>query len=637
MSGFAVVCHLDGRPASAAQLDPLLDAAAWRGPDGRHVHVDGAIAFGFLALHTTAEAVTERQPIVEGGGARVLVFDGRLDDRETLRRELRVSGPDVGDAALVLLAHRAWGDDAAARLLGDFAYVLWDRDRRRLFCVRDVFGFRPFHYWSDGRTFIAASEVAQILAHPDVPRALNEGVIGEHLACKLVSADETLFRGVLRLRAAHSLVVEGSNIGTRAYWRADPARQVRHRDDEEYAEHFRVLFRDAVRDRLRCHRTVMSELSGGLDSSWVVGMAATLQREGQTACPGFETASMVFPGWDCDETPFIESVLGHWGLTGHRTPAEAAVPSLLRHLAGRHLDFPPYPNGIGFRSVMRLARDRGTRVMLTGAGGDDWFWGSYDHLACADLLRQGRPLAFSKALLTAEDPPLRAAMKVARYLVGRRMTGLRRRNVWRSIPDWVDPAFARRIDLGDRLSARPAEWDPQSAVRSQVHATGMSPWGYHGTEIMERLGAECGVERRHPLFDRRLVEFALAIPEEQRHRGSARRRIERRAARPFLPALVADRDDKANFAPPFRHALAACVDMVRPARRLRSVQLGWVKPEALERAYGRATAGERTAESDAMAWPVWMTFGVEFWLGAVRGATGGSGGVASRDVVASGE
>jgi len=139
MSGLAVIFNRDGAPVDRGEIDRMLAAMAYRGPDGFGAWCEGAIALGYAALHTTPQARDEHQPRGDEAGALRLVFDGRVDNRAELEAALRDAGfasGDGTDAALVLAACRCWGEDAPARILGDFAFVLWDAGRRRLLCAR---------------------------------------------------------------------------------------------------------------------------------------------------------------------------------------------------------------------------------------------------------------------------------------------------------------------------------------------------------------------------------------------------------------------------------------------------------------------------------------------------------------------
>src|SRR5579864_8002090 len=309
MSGIAAIYHLDGRPADRGLVGAMLAAVAYRGPDGLNSWIDGPIALGHAMLRTTPEAMGERQPLVDEQTGLALTMDGRVDNRDELtalleREGLRLRGGT--DAEIVLRAYQCWGEEAPAKILGDFAFALWDGRKRQLFCARDVASVQPLFYYCNGRSFICASELHQILADPAVPREPDERVIGMYLTGMLLDPVTTLYRDIRKLEGGCSITVRPGKIDRRRYFDIDSAKRIRYRTDAEYAEHFEAVLGEAVRCRLRNIDGVAAELSGGLDSSLVVGTVQRLFREGVTPAPRFETFSIKFDDPQADERGFIE-------------------------------------------------------------------------------------------------------------------------------------------------------------------------------------------------------------------------------------------------------------------------------------------------------------------------------------------
>ncbi len=224
MSGIAALYNLDGRPVEPALLRRMTDVIAHRGPDGAGVLTDGAVGLGHRMLRTTPESLGERQPLTDETGEFAITFDGRIDNRDELLAGLRAAGArlEAGtDAELVLRAYQAWGEDSPRRLLGDFAFVIWDKRQRRLFCARDQLGVKPFYYQRDERTFRCGSELHQLLQDPAVKREPNEGMVGEYLATVVTTLEETLYRGVFRLPPGHLLVAEPARLSSLSLGQAE--------------------------------------------------------------------------------------------------------------------------------------------------------------------------------------------------------------------------------------------------------------------------------------------------------------------------------------------------------------------------------------------------------------------------------
>ena len=627
MSGIAGIYNLDGRPADPLLLRRMTGAMAHRGPDGAGHWVRGPVALGHRMLHTTPESLLETQPLTDESGILCLTLDGRVDNREELRAALEAKGArlrDSTDAELVLRAYEIWGEECPAKILGDFAFALWDGRKRQLYCARDIWGFRPFHYYAGERKFLFSSELRAILEEPTLARRPNEGMIGEFLAGAVTDKEETLFQDIYRLPPAHYLIIQPGQVRKFRYWDIDPSREIRYQTDQEYTEHFLAIFKEAVRCRLRSHRPVGAHLSGGMDSSSVVATAQLLFREGTVADPGLETFSLIYPGMPCDESHFSRQVSEFCGCRANSLPpAEIENASYFTEQTRRSLDFPDYPNGGLMRySVNSLAQERGFRVLLTGHGGNYWLESHPVHLA--DLLRRFRVFRFirqarSDTTFMGYSSPLplmlryglrpllpQPVLRAAKWI-------LRKKPAMRP---WIPEPFARRIGLAERLRKEDRVGSQFSSFAKRTMYRG----GTCGTqlqvqEVVERATAAGGVEERHPLQDRRLIEFAMAVPEQQLWRDEQPKYILREAMGPYLPATVRNRLVQADFSSlflkPFRQLAGGA-----PLRSLAIATQGWVDAEKSLALYDKAViprndGGRGFAGS---MWPLWMIFATELWF-----------------------
>jgi len=630
MSGTVGVLHRDGRPAAAPALEPMLAAAPHRGRDGTTVRVDGPIAMAHQRLTTTVEAARETQPLADGAG-RLLVFDGRIDECD---------GTPVGDgwptsdAALVLSTWDACGERCLSRLTGDFAFALWDPRDRVLFCARDPLGVRSFYYAQHPDLFVWATELRQVLAHPAVDRTPDEGHAAELLAVYVRSKEATLYRGVRRLPPAHALVVDSRGIRVFRYWDFDLAREIRYRRDGEYAEHFRAIFEEAVRSRLRSNGPIATHLSGGLDSSSVAVVAADLARRGSV--PPVSAVSLVFPQRpDMDETPYIKDVVRAAGLPWIGVEAPSLDIAAWRRTVARHCDFPEFPNAAAFGGIRRALAERNLRLTLSGEGGDYALAGSVFHYA--DLLRRGDLVAVVRRYVDVARsdgmswtsamflrggvwPVLPAAARRAARRIARR---------WRpdGVPSWIAAPFARRTALAERLRHDPVPDRLPSVARYDIVQQYRSGLDTTINEGVERASAEAGIENRHPFLDRRLVEFMIALPDEQRwHRGETKC-VLRRAMTGLLPESVRQRQDKTDFAGLFIDAIDA-LDGEAFYNDLELARLGWVDAGEVVTMYRRMRSnvglGWRAIDEDA--WALWAIAGIEIWARSMMEGTNGKTG-----------
>ena len=297
MSGIAGILHFDGRPVEPGQVEAMTAAMQYRGPDGIHHWRKGNVALGQCMLRTTPESLEETQPLTNEDESLVLVMDGRVDNWEELRRELLGQGAVLrtrADAELVLRAYEVWGRECLRHIDGDFALVIWDARRHEAFCARDRMGNKPFTYHWTGSTLYFASEQQAILRQPEVPQVLNEGMVAEYLAAQWFSNTETLWQGILRLEAAHSMGVSPAGPTLNRYWAPDLQASLSFRNDAECAEHYRALLFDVVRRLSRSMAPIACEVSGGLDSSAIFAVADSLQRGRQFGAPGLEGYTLDF-------------------------------------------------------------------------------------------------------------------------------------------------------------------------------------------------------------------------------------------------------------------------------------------------------------------------------------------------------
>jgi asparagine synthase (glutamine-hydrolysing) len=557
MSGIAGIWHLDGRPVDPAGFEKMMDVIRYRGPDGSGSYSGGSVMLGHQQLCTTPESLDERQPLRSADGMLCLTADARVDNRAELRRDLEAHGftpRTETDAELILGAYEVWSEDCPLHILGDFAFALWDGRRRQLFCARDPIGARMLYYHHDARSFRFASVASALLADGEIRREPNLTLMQLYLLGKH-NPHESLFKGISRLPPAQRLVLRDGSRHTGRYWDPTPKTTIRYKSDEEYAEHFRALFGESVRARLRSHRPVGSTLSGGLDSSSVVCMAQKLMGEGNAAAPGFESYSLVYDGLPCDERPYIEDVLRVSGVRGHLFPFEEIRPWLDFERTESMVDVPHSPNLTSQAPLLQAAQQRGMRTMLTGLGGDDLLTHRRAHLTelwqQLEWRRLWRQLRQDAVDLNTSTFALFYEHCLKRSVPGwvkRCVRTIRGRSRGRLVPDWLNSNLLYQKHIEEQL-ALPLR-NGRSSTASQQLISNLLARGWNqdiAVADVENLGAHFDVEFRHPFYDRRLMEFCVALPWEQRYLNGMAKRVLRIALADILPESIGKRRDKARF------------------------------------------------------------------------------------------
>jgi asparagine synthase (glutamine-hydrolysing) len=666
MSGIAGTYHLDGRPAGAAELSRMTETLAHRGPDGINHRCEGLVGLAHLMLHATPEALHETLPLTDASGRFTITADARIDNRADLIGRLGVNGKpteEIADSELILAAYKKWGADCPDRLLGAFAFAVWDERERRLFCARDHYGLKPlFYYHAPGRLFAFASEVKALLALEGVPQRLNETRVADHLLMP-VSKDPaiTFYEGVRSLAPAHTASVHAgdADVKQHRYWRLDPDREIRLDSDEEYAEALREIFVEAVRCRLRSPRPVATMLSGGLDSSSIASTAAHLRQTGDGGgAPGpLHALSAVFDDvTECDERPFIEAVLSEYdGFAPHAFVADQTSP--LTEVGRRTRAFDrAIKGGNGYIPwhLYDVASRRGARVVLSGFDGDTAV--SHGRKYLVELAEAGRwirlareakayaqrmdqdwpPVVWAWLKRYAVDPavnryrPLRFARRAWRGGV-RRLRPARDdtdatpavgQRAWRRV---LSPAFLARVEA--HREAPPALPTTEREHHHRILTRALMP---RTIESLEASAAAHGMDLRLPFFDRRVIEFCLALPPEQKMQNGWTRLVMRRAMKGLLPEKVRWRPQKSNIGPSFDHGLLKYeTDRLTAMVRDNTGDVArFVDLDVLEEALGNFASGQI---KQGQALLLWRALSLALWLEQNRRCDGASANGGSRE------
>ena len=626
MSGMTGIFHQDRRPVNADLLRRMNDAIAHRGIDGSGFWLKGAIGLAHQMLCTTAEALTEKQPLLDEAGELCLVLDGRIDNREEIKTALAASDFHLRadtDAEIILRAYQCWGEACPAKIIGDFAFVIWDGRHQKLFCARDVFGIKPFYYRLNGQTFFCGSEVRQFFADKNFTPRPNEGMVAEFLADTVTSKAETLYQNIYRLPPAHCLVVDADGVRTTQYWFPAAAKEIRYKKDSEYTEHFLTIFTETLRACIRSHKPVGAHLSGGLDSSSVVGLIQSLIQIGVIPDHGFETFSLLFPRLSCDESNYIQAVVQMCGVKNNtlQTRKNAAFQP---EIARESYYFPSPPNGRMLDGIKKLAHEKGIRVLLTGIGGDEWFAGSHFHYA--DLLRQGKFISLFRTAWGDKNLAAKVSLShpifqygvfpLLRSLIPNTARDLLRKFRGETIfATPIDPQFAQRVHLLERVRCTNEVKNFKSFARQDIFSVATSGWQTFRFELENRDDAEFSLETRHPLHDRRIAEFALSLPADQLLRQGQPKFILRQAMCGLIPETVRQRLTKAEFSHLFIKAFQA-MNGEHLLNDLAIDSMGWVNKSQAQSFYRQmmhlhATGDESYTE---YSWTLWMIIGIDLWF-----------------------
>ena len=520
MSGIVALVEIDGSAVEAPLLERLTAALSFRGPDGLGTRELGMVGLGHAQLATTPEAARESQPATLDGHVWITA-DARIDGRKELIGELseeQASELDrATDVELVLHAYRAWGRSCVEHLLGDFAFVIWDAPRRRLFAARDPFGVKSLYYSIGRGSLVLSNTLSCVRSHPSVSDRLDASAIGNFLLWgENWDRSTTTFADVRCLLPAHTLLWEEGRDGveTERYWDVpEEGPRLQYSDRRDYVDHFRSLLAEAVDDRLRT-RSAAVFMSGGLDSPMVAAVARERMAEVGTDYR-LEALTVCYDDPSADQECYLASLAaGHIGIPVHRLmadsgqveddpleswswlrEAEAPEPALLGSIG---------PDVLGYREAAGLGR-----VILTGWDGDALLGVNVGAL-WRDRIRSGELRSLAGEVgwhLRSRKLPrvgFRAALRRIRAGGPKRVFG--------EYPPWLAPNFEKGLDLRGRWLAADTAPDPGSTVRGRARDFLSTPVWRTVLDPADPGMSGMPLEQRHPLLDLRLVHFALSLP-----------------------------------------------------------------------------------------------------------------------------
>lgn len=542
MSAITGIINLDGSPVDRALLGRMADVASHRGPDGIVNWVGGPVGLAHLRLTTTVQEKNETQPFVSPDGRYVVVLDGRIDNRSELYSKLASSGSfsaESTDVEMLLAAYEYWGKECVSKIVGDFAFVIWDSITRSAFGARDPIGVRMFHYYVDASVFVFGTEIKQLLVHPAVSVSLNKETLALYLCGITRWGDRTFYEGVKRLPGGNTFELASGRLRISEYWDPDPWDQIVYPNPREYYEHYNELVLQAVGSRLRSSSPIAITLSGGLDSGVVATVASNLVRNTvDVVTPELRGYHWNYSGSPVDDAPAVEAVAKAADIDVRYVSTEDfwAMKPVERSVK------PDEPFIFHFESMqyktMELFGQAGHRVVLDGEGGDEAASPGY-MLYLKDWLFRGKFASIWTDLRQGNAGYREAGRQfLLRSLFGPLIHMFRKPSF--GVPSWLEPSLVDELDLSQLIQNQKAHTYRES---NYTQHRGFPPF-FVG---LDRVAAEHQIEVRHPLWDSRLVEFLTRIPPTVRFQGDWGKTFMKQAMVSTVPPEVLNRVPEGSF------------------------------------------------------------------------------------------
>ncbi|UPT77274.1 asparagine synthase-related protein [Sulfurovum sp. XGS-02] len=545
MSGIFGIFNRDGKPVDKKIVETMLEAMCYWKPDDHGVWSEGPVALGHTMLWNTPESKLEHLP--NRKNSHVITMDARLDNREELAEKLEILDrpiDQITDSDFILSAYEKWGEACPKHLLGDFAFAIWDEKKQQMFCARDHIGIKPFYYYMDDEKFVFSNEIKGILSHVGIAKVLNDDAVAYYLKHTLLSdLDMTFYENIYKLHAATSITIRIDKKQQNIYWRAEECPKIRYDSLDEYIKHARELLEEAVNARIRSVYAIGSHLSGGIDSSSIAVLASRKLHERGDRLTGFNWTPVLDKDADID---YFE-----WG--------NSKKIASLENIEHQAIDlseediFALYKtiditqgDSIAFwyeHQIQKYANKQNIRVILSGTGGDEFLSNSsYGYIA--GFFWKGE---FKRAFRALRLEGFRSRYPILGFI-----KRFYREVILPSVPDWlycihsgtycsfnkvsnyIKPSMKtliKGLSSNDKLLPSFGVRNTMlNALNDGLIQTRVESWNVSG--VSDRI------EYRYPLLDKRIVEFALGIPEEIFRQEGKNRFLFRRAIEGLLPKEI---------------------------------------------------------------------------------------------------
>ncbi len=582
-----------------------------RGPDDSHEWAGNEIGLAFRRL-SIIDVAGGRQPILNEDGSAAIILNGEIYNHRELRSELEARGHQYStrsDAESVIHLWEERGPACLEPLRGMFALAIWDAHAQTLFLARDRLGKKPLYYYQlrDGG-LVFGSEIKAILQHPEVPREPDLKAIDLFLGLQYVPSPMTAFMGLNRIPPGHHLTWRGGRVQISRYWQLDfrPKGPASHCETKEEV---RRLAAEAVRMRLESEVPLGAFLSGGVDSSAIVGLAAeALAKPLKTFSVGFRSAAH-------DESAYARLVAERFGTDHHELVITEVSPELIDDIV-YHYDQPfGDSSAIPSFQVAQMTRQHVT-VVLTGDGGDESFAGYRRYL----LARYARYFGLPRLLRLVAAGALRPVLE--RDAEGRRLASILRYDAHTAY--FLTLTHLRPDQRSELYSAEMMEavgtpsYPPLDLMRSHAHATVLDAYqkadvdNYLPDDLLVKMDVATmahSLEARSPFLDHKLMEFMAGVPASQRIRRGQTKHLLKEALRGFLPDEILDRR-KMGFAVPLGAWLRTSLreQLTDTLLSQRSRSRGYFKHSMIQRMIEANDAGDYLYQ-----YQLWDLFMLEKW------------------------
>jgi asparagine synthase (glutamine-hydrolysing) len=523
-------------------IQKMKDLLTHRGPDDEGLYLNNNAALGHRRL-SIIDLSTGKQPMGNDDGSIWIVYNGEVYNFPEIKDNLEKKGINFrtqSDTEVILRGYEVYGLNILDELNGMFAFAIWDEKKKRLFAARDRLGKKPFYYYCDEGKLIFASELKSIIVHPDISRDVNPEAVDKFFSFNYIPAPLTIFKNVHKLRPGHYLLWEAGELCVRQYWDVKYHSNNLYKSETDFTEHLYELLKTSVKRRLISDVPLGAFLSGGMDSSIIVGLMALVnEKPVKTFTIGFEEQGY-------SEVDDARMIADHFKTDHHefRVKSEAIdmLPKLVWHFDEPFADSSAIPTYY----VSKIAREHVT-VILSGDGGDEMFAGYRRYINRNGYAGYRKlPRMLRERILGPLAVAAPFQMPSRNFLLEISRLEKKENFDWIEIYPYIknelySREFQRDVQKQDHPGSVIHYWKnmPESPLLSRLQYSDTKV--YLPEDILvkvDRMSMANSLETRAPLLDYEVAEFAAGIPAEWHFKDGRAKYMLRKVAEKFLPEPI---------------------------------------------------------------------------------------------------
>ena len=617
MCGIAGIVNFNNRTNDPALIRKMTRAMAHRGPDAEGFFEEESLSFGHLRLSIIDLSTAANQPFPDNSGRYMMVFNGEIYNYHEVKSLL----PDytfhtTSDTEVLIAAYAKWGPDSLKHFRGMFAFAIWDRQEKEIFIARDRMGVKPVYYYKDEDKLLFSSEVRSILATGLVEKKLSQKALVEYFSYQSVSYPYSAIEGILQLEAGSWVKIKGGRLEKGVYWDlTQPGADFDFSDQGRVQKRVRDLMLQSIERRMVSDVPVGAFLSGGIDSSAVVGLMA----EAGPSRPN--TFNIAFEEKEYDESTYADIIARKFNTQHTKILLK---PTVFLDELQNALDAIDTPSGDGINTyvVSKAIRQNGMTVALSGAGGDELFAGypffdQYLQLQARKALWK-IPVGLRKLVAGAWSAgrPEGKKGKMSQLLQLPAVSIDETYPVFRQL---LSPYLLKELttlagpgrlitSVGEEL-CRKKDSISQLPLLSQVSVAEYLGYTQHTLlKDTDQMSMAVSLEVREPFFDQDLVEFVLAIPDKWK-KPIYPKSLLVESLKPLLPDEIVHRK-KQGFLFPWNNWLKNELRAFGDQHIKNMSQRPFIREQALLGYWKRFLAGDKNVR-----WAeCWLFIVLDYWL-----------------------